>query len=293
MRLNFLSVKGFELLPIHKLIWHEWRERQAPERVPEPEAMVDPEQIRAYVKAYEWGGPTSALQLYHLTQLARMIRPGDTVVDLACGPGPLLLELAPLFPDCRFIGADISQPMLDALKEAAAQRGLRNIETLREDIRELPSLPQGSVDMVITTSALHHLPDLACLEQVFQRVERLLKPDGGLYVFDFGLVRSPRARALLVADVARNAPAVTAVDYQHSLAAAFEVGAVTAQARRTFSRPLTVRSSRFLDFFYFIRTPDRRSPAAEVMNYVRATHAKCSLAIRAEAAMLRHLQYER
>lgn len=255
--------------------------------------MVDPEQIRAYVKAYEWGGPTSALQLYHLTQLASMIRPGDTVVDLACGPGPLLLELAPLFPECRFIGADLSQPMLDALKEAAAQRGLRNIETLCEDIRELPSLPRGSVDMVITTSALHHLPDIDCLQEVFQCIERLLKPDGGLYIFDFGLVRSAKARALLVADVARKAPPVTALDYQHSLAAAFEVGEVTALARRAISRPLTIKSSRFIDFFYFIRTPDRRPPAAEVMDFVRATRAKCDLPIRAEAAMLRHLQYER
>lgn len=278
------------MLPIHKLIWHEWRERQAPERVPEPEAMVDPEQIRAYVKAYEWGGPTSALQLYHLTQLASMIRPGDTVVDLACGPGPLLLELAPLFPDCRFIGADLSQPMLDALKEAAAQRGLHNIETLREDIRELPSLSQGSVDMVITTSALHHLPDLECLEQVFQRVERLLKPDGGLYVFDFGLVRSPRARALLVADVARKAPVVTAVDYQHSLNAAFPVDEVAIRARRTLTRPLVVRSSRFIDFFYFIRTPDRREPAAGAMAYVQAMRSRCDLSIRAEALMLQKLQ---
>lgn len=252
--------------------------------------MVDPEQIRAYVKAYEWGGPTSALQLYHLTQLARMIRPGDTVVDLACGPGPLLLELAPLFPDCRFIGADLSQPMLDALKEAAAQRGLRNIETLCEDIRELPSLLPGSVDMVITTSALHHLPDLECLEQVLERVELLLKPDGGLYIFDFGLVRSPKARALLVADVARKAPAVTAVDYKHSLDAAFPVDDVVSCARRAVKHGLAMKASRFVDFFYFIRTSDRVAPSPRVLSYVSTMRARCSLAIRAESLMLRTLQ---
>ena len=279
------------MLPIHKLIWHEWRAKTVPHRVPEPsEAMEDLEQIRAYVKAYEWGGPTSALQLYHLTQLAGMIRPGDTVLDLACGPGPLLLELAPLFPDCRFIGADLSQPMLDVLNESAVQRGLRNVQTLREDIRELPSLPLGSVDMVITTSALHHLPDLDCLKQVFERAERLLKPDGGLYIFDFGLVRSPQARALLVADVARKAPSVTAVDYKHSLDAAFPVDEVVACARRTFSRPLTVRASRFIDFFYFVRTADRRVSSPAVLAYVKAMRARCGLPVRAEAAMLRHLQ---
>ncbi|RVT53434.1 class I SAM-dependent methyltransferase [Rubrivivax albus] len=282
------------MLPIHKLIWHEWRARGVPERVPEPsEAMEDPEQIRAYVKAYEWGGPTSALQMYHLTQLASMIRPGDTVVDLACGPGPLLLELAPLYPECRFIGADLSQPMLDVLAESAAAKGLRNVETLCEDIRDLPSLTPGTVDMVITTSALHHLPDLECLERVFERAERLLKPDGGLYVFDFGLVRSAEARALLVADVARKAPRVTAVDYKHSLDAAFPVDEVVTRVRRAVPRPLTIHSSQFIDFFYFIRTSDRCQPAANVMSFVSSMRQRCGMPIRLEAAMLKHMQRAR
>ncbi len=164
------------MLPIHKIIWHEFRAKDRPVRVPEPsEAMEDLEQIRSYVKAYEWGGPTSALQLHHLRELSTMIRPGDTVLDLACGPGPLLLELAPLYPDCRFIGADLSRPMLEVLSESCAARGIRNVETLCEDIRHMPSLAPSSVDMVITTSALHHLPDLDCLGQVFERVERLLE----------------------------------------------------------------------------------------------------------------------
>ncbi|MCY7313935.1 MAG: class I SAM-dependent methyltransferase [Pseudoxanthomonas sp.] len=278
------------MLPIHKIIWHEWREKRLPARVPEPEYMVDPAQIQAYVTAYEWNGPASALQLYHLTQLASMIRPGDTVVDLACGPGPLLLELAPLFPDCLFIGADLSQPMLDALSEAAAQRGLRNVHTLCEDIRDLPSLADLTVDMVISTSALHHLPDLECLDQVFARVERLLKPDGGFYSFDFGLVRSAKARALLVADVARRAPALTAQDYRLSLDAAFPMAEVIASARRALSRPLTVRSSWFVDFFYFIRTRDRGPPAPAVLAYVQAMRARCDVSVRAEAAMLQRLQ---
>ncbi len=282
------------MLPIHQLIWHEWRAREALPRVPEPsEAMVDLEQIRAYVKAYEWGGPTSALQLHHLTQLARMIRPGDTVLDLACGPGPLLLELAPLYPQCRFIGADLSPPMLEVLAETAAAKGLRNVQTLCEDIREMPSLAPASVDMVITTSALHHLPDLDCLQQVFQRVERLLKPDGGVYVFDFGLVRSAATRALLVADVARKAPPVTALDYKHSLDAAFPVEEVALRARRALRRPLAVRSSRFIDFFYFIRTPDRLQASAEVMAYVHTMRGRCGLPVRMESAMLRHLQRAR
>lgn len=279
------------MLPIHKLIWHEWRAKGTPTRVPEPvEAMEDRAQIEAYVKAYEWGGPTSALQMYHLTQLAEMIRPGDTVLDLACGPGPLLLELAPLFPTCQFIGADLSQPMLDVLAETAAQRGIKNISTLCDDIRKLDSLASGSVDMIITTSALHHLPDLECLRQVFERAEKLLKPDGGIYVFDFGLVRSPRTRELLVAEVACKAPSVTAIDYKHSLDAAFPIADVVSAARSELSRELVVKSSRFVDFFYFIRTSPRRTPTVDVLRFVQFRRAECNLEVRLEAAMLSLLQ---
>lgn len=282
------------MLPLHKIIWHEWCEKNAPVRVPEPsEAMEDLEQIRSYVKAYEWGGATSALQLHHLRELSTMIRSGDTVLDLACGPGPLLLELAPLYPDCRFIGADLSGQMLHVLSESCAARGIRNVETLCEDIRQLPSLAPGSVDVVITTSALHHLPDLNCLGQVFEQVEQLLKPDGGLYAFDFGLVKSRRTRELLVADVASKAPPLTAIDYAHSLDAAFPINEVAALARKHLDRPLAMTSSRFVDFFYFLRSPDRCESSERTMSYVRDMQHRCNAPIKLETFMLRHFQTAR
>lgn len=280
------------MLPIHKIVWHEWRARhQQPARVPEPsEAMEDPEQIRAYVKAYEWGGPTTALQLHHLSQLSGLIRPGDTVLDLACGPGPLLLELAALYPDCRFIGADLSRPMLSVLQESSTSLGLSNVETLCDDIRHLASIPDGSIDLVITTSALHHLPDAACLQQVFQRVRRLLKPDGGLYIFDFGLVKSQQTRDLLVADVARKAPAITAIDYAHSLRAAFPIPQVVDLARSELGLPLKIQVSSLVDFFYFIRTADRTAPPLHVTRYVDGIGKRCSLSSRLERSMLETMQ---
>ena len=280
------------MLPLHKIVWHEWRARHdQPVRVPEPsEAMDDPEQIRAYVKAYEWGGPTTALQLHHLSQLSGLIRPGDTVLDLACGPGPLLLELAALYPDCRFIGADLSHPMLSALEETSAVRGLRNVETLCDDIRHLASIPDGSVDLIITTSALHHLPDALCLQQVFQRVRNLLKPDGGLYIFDFGLVKSQKTRDLLVADVAKKAPAITAADYAHSLRAAFPIAEVIDLARSELGLSLQVQVSSLVDFFYFIRTSDRATPPVRVSEYVEGISKRCGLASRLERSMLETMQ---
>ena len=279
------------MLPIHKIIWHEWREKRVPVRVPEPEAMVDPEQIRAYVKAYEWGGPTSALQLYHLQQLSRMIRPGDTVLDLACGPGPLLLELAQLFPDCRFIGTDLSEPMLAELRAQADSKNLTNIETRCEDIRFLASLAPGSVDVVISTSALHHLPSPESLRLTFACANKLIRHEGGIYFFDFGLLKSPNARQLMVAEVAKLAPPVTAKDYQLSLNAAFPIDAVVLQAVEVFGTKVRVDASSFVDFFYFLRsTSDRSLASVAVQKRLDAIRSSLSTDMALELFMLSRLQ---
>lgn len=279
------------MLPLHKVIWHEWRERVDPVREPEPcAAMEDLEQIRSYVKAYEWGGPTSALQLHHLRELSLMIRPGDTIVDLACGPGPLLLELAPLYPDCRFVGVDLSQQMLVVLREQAQARGLRNVEILYEDIRTLPGLHGRQVDMVITTSALHHLPDLDGLRATFQRIGTMLADQGGFYIFDFALLRSVQTRRLMVAEVAKLAPPITAKDYELSLRAAFPVRDVLRLASQELNRPFISRLSSFVEFFFFLQTPTRAFVPASVEKYLSTVWASLSPAMKLEYLMLRTMR---
>lgn len=278
------------MIPIHSVVWHEWTERGSAQRVPEPEAMEDPKQIADYVKAYEWGGPTSALQLHHLKEVTRLLRPGDTVVDLACGPGPLLLELAALYPQCRFIGVDLSQPMLDALMCQASERGLGNIGVLCEDARLTPQFADGSVDLVITTSALHHLPDLDSLNGVFLNTARLLGLNGAYYMFDFALLRSERTRELLVREVGKTAPALTTHDYAMSLRAAFPLDVVIDAACKALPKPIEVRASLFVDFFYFLQSPPRTEVLPETSAALRAIWAKLPTAARLEHTMLRTMR---
>jgi arsenite methyltransferase len=281
------------MLPIHKVIWHEWRESTPPVRIPEPsEAMEDPDQIRAYVKAYDWGGPTSALQLHHLRELSLMIRPGDTVLDLACGPGPLLLELAALYPDCKFIGADLSQPMLDTMMALAAERGLRNVTALLEDITVLDSIRSESVDLVISTSALHHLPDLVSLQAAFRRIHSSLKSDGGFYIFDFGLLKSPQTQQIMVDEVARLAMPITVQDYAHSLRAAFPVHDVVRCAREEIPRTFKARLSSFVNFFYFLQTEARCAAPPPVTEYINSIWKNLSLSMKIEHMMLRTMRRE-
>jgi len=252
--------------------------------------MDDAEQVRGYIRAYEWGGPTSALQLHHLRELSHLIRPGDTVVDLACGPGPLMLELAPLYRDTTFIGADLSARMLDHLRQESAARGLKNITIAQEDIRTLPSLESGGIDLVISTSSLHHLSDESGLREVFRRIRSLLKPGGGFYIFDFGLLRSAEARNLFVREVAKLAPAVTARDYDLSLQAAFPIDRVFEIARSELPKPFTCMRSALVDFFYFLQTPPitARSSAAE--EHIDKRWRTLSASMKAEHVMIRTIR---
>lgn len=278
------------MLPLAKILWFEATARERPARQPEPcEAMVDPAQVDGYAESYRWGGPGTALLLLHLHHLSRRLRPGDVVVDLACGPGPLILELAPLYPGVRFIGADLSPTMLDRLRRRAQERGLANVEVLEEDIRTLPSLGERAADWVICTAALHHVPTEADLDAVFQRVRTLLKPGGGFYFFDFGLLRSEQARALFVADMARKAPPVTTQDYAVSLAAAFPVERVGLLAERWLPRPFELRKSLGLDFYYFLMSPPRTAPDAVLKRAIAERSHYLTPAMWAEYVMLRFL----
>lgn len=278
------------MLPIHEIIWQELQTKSLPARVPEPtEAMCDAEQVRSYVAAYDWGGPTSALQLNHLRELSRLIRPGGTVLDLACGPGPLLLELAPLYPDTRFVGVDLSREMLDYLASESAARGLKNVSVVREDIRTLPSFLKGDVDMIISTSALHHLPDDEGLRQVFERISSLLGPDGAFYLFDFGLLRSVKTRQLFVAEVAKLAPPITVQDYEHSLGAAFPIEFVMNCAINSLPRPFIAQRSAFVDFFYFLRSMPREKTPQNIERYINERWRDFSMGMRMEHMMMRFL----
>ncbi|MCK9606014.1 MAG: class I SAM-dependent methyltransferase [Methylomonas sp.] len=278
------------MLPIHKIIWIENTTKSRTKRKNEPhETMDDLEQVKSYVKAYEWGGPTSALQLYHLRNLSSLIKPGDLVIDLACGPGPLLIELACLFPGAQFIGVDLSPTMLTHLQMEADRLGLKNISTLCEDISLLPSIKNQQINMVITTSALHHLPDENILTLVFQRIASILSVDGGFYMFDFGLLKSNTSRDLFVKEVSKLAPPITARDYELSLQAAYPIDTVFRIAESNLPKPFKASRSAFFDFFYFLHTSPRAIPSNEISTKLKEHWHTLSLNHKFEYLSLRFL----
>jgi arsenite methyltransferase len=203
------------------------REMIASERVgrtPEPDlVMDDPAKVAAYTRAGREDGVMAPVYLFHTTHMSEVIQPGDTVVDLACGPATQLAQLARLNPDARFIGVDLSPRMLEQAREHVAALGLGNVELREGDISELASLADASVDAVVSSMALHHLPTVAQLEKTFLQVRRVLRPGGGVYLADFGRLNTERSILYFAYQYADRQPELFTLDYLHSLKAAFSV----------------------------------------------------------------------
>lgn len=94
-----------------------------------------------------------------------------TVLDLACGDGPLLQILNDRgHAQTKLIGIDMSDGELSAAREALPQ----NVRLLNERAQAL-SLDTGSVDYVLSHMALMLMGDM---EQVIREIRRVLRKSG-------------------------------------------------------------------------------------------------------------------
>ncbi|HZP22010.1 MAG TPA: class I SAM-dependent methyltransferase, partial [Terriglobales bacterium] len=139
-------------LAVLRTLVREVTTSRRPERIPEPDlVMDDPAKVAAYNKAGEVNGVMAPVYLFHGANACEVIRPGDLVVDLACGPANQLGLIARLNPQARFIGVDLSEPMLARAREHVANANLRNIDLVHADITDVREIADASVDAVVST----------------------------------------------------------------------------------------------------------------------------------------------
>jgi demethylmenaquinone methyltransferase/2-methoxy-6-polyprenyl-1,4-benzoquinol methylase len=117
------------------------------------------------------------------------LRPGDTVVDLACGTGLnfALLEQA-IGPDGRIVGVDLTDAMLARARERMAANGWANVSLEHADAAEFDFPTQ--VDAIVSTYALSQVPEAA---QVIAHGAAALAPGRRCAVLDLKVPgRTPR-----------------------------------------------------------------------------------------------------
>ena len=108
---------------------------------------------------------------------ALRLRPGGTVVDVACGTGQNfpLIEQA-IGPDGRIIGVDLTDAMLAQAQRRIEHNGWSNISLVQADVADY-TFP-AEVNAILSTYALSHVPE--CGDVIAHGAEALAR--GGRWV---------------------------------------------------------------------------------------------------------------
>jgi SAM-dependent methyltransferase len=160
----------FEKGQITFLFMSQWLKNILPERIPAFAAI-----LYSLVPARMFGP--------HYRMIAEEIslKNNDVLIDLGTGPGLLPLEIAKRFPGAKVIGIDLSEKMI----EIANKNKMRDGRTRGTEFRVMDAgaleFNDNSLDMVISTGAMHHWKDPA---KIINEVYRCLKPGAEAWIYD-------------------------------------------------------------------------------------------------------------
>lgn len=126
--------------------------------------------------------PSHALLPYFLGRvegLVERLQAGIQVLDVGCGVGGALCELARAFPNSTFVGCDASPTAINIARSDTQNAGLPNITYQVLKGEALPPSPQ--YDLVLTLDCLH---DMAFPQRTLKAIRSCIKPDGVLVIKD-------------------------------------------------------------------------------------------------------------
>jgi ubiquinone/menaquinone biosynthesis C-methylase UbiE len=120
-----------------------------------------------------WQRPLEAAQTRLLSMAA--LRPGERVVDVACGTGLVTFAAAAAVgSEGRVVGVDVSDEMIDRSAERARERGLTQVRFERMDAEAL-TLGDQSFDAALCALGLMYVPDPL---KAIAEMARVLVPGG-------------------------------------------------------------------------------------------------------------------
>lgn len=131
-------------------------------RIPEPELMDSVEQTKAYATA-DFTEPNRIFCQAVKTALdGQQPTQGGCLLDLGCGSGGLLVELAHALPTWDMLGVDAGPNMLELARQCITEKDLDGRVSLIE--AHLPSdldllSTHGPVEVIVSNSLVHHLND--------------------------------------------------------------------------------------------------------------------------------------
>lgn len=149
-------------------------------RKPSIEGLYSPEVAAAFEKMTDFL-PFKLLRRKVLSQII-LYKPTGKLVDVGCGSGNLIVQIAERLLNLDLIGVDISAEVLELAKKRAFENDLKErIEFKLGSVENMP-FPDNSIDFLVSTISLHHWQDPV---RAFNEFFRVLRENGTLLIFDF------------------------------------------------------------------------------------------------------------
>lgn len=105
--------------------------------------------------------------------LPERLAAGIRVLDIGCGRGRALCEMARHFPNSEFVGYDLSEEAIAFAREQAARQGLENAHFAVKDVTFLDEVQ--AYDLITAFDAIH---DQGFPGRVLGNIHTALRPDG-------------------------------------------------------------------------------------------------------------------
>jgi SAM-dependent methyltransferase len=127
--------------------------------------------------------------------LLAYLRPGQSVLDIGCGPGTITVDLAALVAPGSVTAVEITEEALNLARAEAGRRNAPNVSFVTSDVHAL-DFPDAAFDVVHAHQVLQHVADPV---QALREMRRVCVPGGIVAVRDAdyaGFIWYPRLAPL-------------------------------------------------------------------------------------------------
>ena len=146
----------------------------------------DPQAFEGTAEYYSIGRPPYSEQLVDTMSRELSLDNDGRLLDVGCGPGVLVLELAGLFHET--VGLDPDAGMLREGQRRCQQSGVDNVRWVLGAAEEVPALGLGPCRVVTFGQSFHRVRQLEVAETVYD----LLEPGGSLVLISHEIDGRPR-----------------------------------------------------------------------------------------------------
>jgi ubiquinone/menaquinone biosynthesis C-methylase UbiE len=120
------------------------------------------------------------------------LKPGSTVLDLACGKGTYSIFLSKIVGDTGLVYAvDLWEEGLQILGKEIEKQNITNILPLLDDATEEIEIDDYSVNVCFMATVLHDFEEMNKSGAVLKQIKTILKPGGCLAVIEFKKIEGP------------------------------------------------------------------------------------------------------